>query len=112
VVQDLAIRVRALDQVVHPVEAAQQCALPAARWTDDGRDLVFPDLEGDLLQRAEGAVVGAERLDVEDDLGVAHRDGLSLPSADRHAGANLHGLSLFGDGHAGITSAYRTDCAA
>ena len=51
-------------------------------------------------------------MDGDHDLGVAHRDGIGFAGLDRHAGAHLHGLPLLGDGHAVVTSAYRTDCAA
>src|SRR6185312_1912472 len=65
VVEDLAIRMRALDEVVHPVEPPQQGALAASGGPDDGGDLVLADLERDLFQGPEVAVVGAEPLHVE-----------------------------------------------
>ena len=51
VVEDLALDARRWDQVVHPVEAADQRALAAARRTDQRRDVVLEDVQADVRAR-------------------------------------------------------------
>ena len=51
VVVDLAATVGALDQVVHPVEAAKQRGLATARRTDERRHQVLVDLHVDVADR-------------------------------------------------------------
>ena len=49
VVEQLALDRGARDEVVHPVQAADQRALPAARGSDQGRHLALEDVHRDLL---------------------------------------------------------------
>ena len=56
--------------VVHPVEAAQDRGLSAARGADERRDLVLEDLHGHAAHGAEAAVVDLELLEVEHDRAV------------------------------------------
>ena len=62
---DIALHACAGDQVVHPVEASEQGALAAARWADQGGDLVARDIDRDLLDRQgrpvpDGEAAGGE----------------------------------------------------
>src|SRR5205823_8315161 len=68
VVDDLAVRAEAGHEVVHPVQAADEGALPAARRADDGGDEVRVDLHGDVAYGGVRAVPGRELADVEDHL--------------------------------------------
>jgi hypothetical protein len=90
--EDLSVDTSAEDQVVHPVEAADERALAAARGADEGRHLVPADVESDVLQRAERAVVDVEVGDVEHD--VSRRACRSVPGfgdvGDVHGGHGHH----------------------
>ena len=54
---DVSLDARARDDVVHPVERAQERALAAARRPDERRDQVRRDVDRDCLERPLGAVV-------------------------------------------------------
>jgi hypothetical protein len=60
--QDSAIDANTLDHVVHPVETTQKRGLATARRTDECGDLVSRDLQIDLLQGLDLAVVKVEVL--------------------------------------------------
>ena len=64
--EDRSRRPHAVDEVVHPVEAAQQRGLAAARRADERRDPLLRDLEGDLAERPRRSVPERERLDGQD----------------------------------------------
>ena len=66
VVEELAVDPRARDEVVHPVQAAQERRLAAARGADQRRDRVPVDLERDAADRERRAVGDREVVDVED----------------------------------------------
>src|SRR5262249_11353729 len=75
-------------QLVHAVEAAQERRLAAARRADEGRHVLAEDLDVDVLQRMELAVVEIEiaRLDLDHLVG---RGGAALPRAlGDHFGAD------------------------
>src|SRR6476620_5984531 len=59
---DAAFDPRAGDDVVHPVQCAQERALAAPRGTDECRDEVSPDGDRDVLESALGHVVEVHRL--------------------------------------------------
>jgi hypothetical protein len=71
VVEDGSPDLRPWDDVVHPVQAADERALSAARRADDRGHLVLLDLEGDVVEREPSVVADCEVADVEDGL-VAH----------------------------------------
>jgi len=58
--QHLSSCARIRDEVVHPVQAAQERALPTSRWPDKGRCLMFIELQGDILERKKVSVVKIE----------------------------------------------------
>ena len=95
VVQDLALDAGARDQVVHPVDRAQQRALAAARRPDERRDPVRRDVERDVLHGPERAVEEAEILELEDrpDGSVGWRGAIG-----RAAGGTLDVESIDGSG--------------
>ncbi len=104
---DLALHPRAGDQVVHPVEAAEEGALAAARGADQGRDLVAGDLDRDVARRERRAVPDREALRREHglagaDVGRGRGGGVGLgASAGRRGGLGLgddraHGVSASG----------------
>ena len=53
------------DDVVHPVERAQERALAASRRADEGRDDVGAQLDGDVLEGALLSVVEVQVVDVD-----------------------------------------------
>ena len=61
--RDLALDAAALNEVVHAVERLEQGRLAAARRADEGRHLVGREVEVDVLERMEVAVVQVETLD-------------------------------------------------
>ena len=65
---------RRRDQVVHPVQAADQGALAAAGGADEGGDLLLADLEVDPPQGQELAVVDVDVVQPEHCLGGGRRD--------------------------------------
>jgi hypothetical protein len=65
VVLDLALDPCPRDQVVHPVQAADQGALAAAGRADEGGDLVLVDLEVHAAQGQEAAVVHVDVVEPE-----------------------------------------------
>ena len=73
VVDDLAVDARARDQVVHPVQAADERRLAAARRPDQRGDLVLGDLHRDVADRPVLAVVDVHVAHVEDRLGQPPR---------------------------------------
>src|SRR3970282_1001085 len=56
VVEDGALHLRPRDQVVHPVEAADERALPAPRRADEGGHGVLVHVEGHVLEGGLAAV--------------------------------------------------------
>ena len=76
VVHDLAVDPSRLDEVVHPVEAAQHGGLATAGRADERGDLVLVDLEVDVPDGLEVAVEDVEVLHVEHDLGRGGGVGL------------------------------------
>ena len=70
----------ARDEVVHPVEAADERALAAAGRADHRGDQVAVDVEADAREREVRAVGDAEVVDPEDDF-AASRPGASSASA-------------------------------
>ena len=66
VVEQLALHFGGGDQVVHPVEAAQQRALAAAGGADQRRHLVAADLHRDPLDGGDAAVEDVDALQLED----------------------------------------------
>ena len=85
VVEELAVDFGAGDQVVHPVEAAQQGALAAARGTDQRGDVVAVDVHRHALDGGHAAVEDVDALQLEDLFLVApRRAGAELrPHGDR-----------------------------
>ena len=79
----------AFRQLVHPVEAAQEGALPASRRTDDGAHAVLRKHEGDVLDDGPGAVQRREPHGLELQDGVSgRRHGVAgSPSGRRPRGA-------------------------
>jgi hypothetical protein len=69
VVDDLALDPRAGDEVVHPVQAADERRLAAARGPDQRRDLMLGDPQRDVADRAVPAVEHVDCPRVEDRLG-------------------------------------------
>src|SRR5258706_7491311 len=85
--QDLARDAHAVDQVLHAVDAAQQGRLPAARGSDQGRDLALRNVELDAVQRLCLAVPQRE---------IAHAERRLLelgPSRQVGAPRRLHGYT-------------------
>ena len=72
VVEDLPVDLRAGDLVVHPVQAADERALPAARRPDERGDRVLVHVERRLAERQSPAVRHRESVDVEDDVAGPH----------------------------------------
>ena len=107
VVVNLAADDRALDQVVHPVEAADECALAAARGADQRRDALLVDVESDVADGRLAAVRDRDVLQLEDGLGrrVRLRDVARHRWGDVHARMSLRlgGLLGHGDFHLGVT---------
>jgi hypothetical protein len=62
--------VRAFDEVVHPVEGAQERALAGTGRADDGRDPALADVQGHVLHCAEVAVPAREVVQPEHGLGL------------------------------------------
>ena len=92
---------RAVDQVVHAVEAAQQGALAATGGPDEGGDLPLLDVEGDVVQRARGAVVEIDVVDLDDGAvgGTDRRGGSHGHRAGRDGGSNGFGHGSKGGYH-------------
>src|SRR6202165_2904613 len=63
--KDLAHGASRRDQVVHPIEDAQEGALAAARRSDDRGDPLLRDLEADVLERLVLAVIEGEPVDLQ-----------------------------------------------
>src|SRR5439155_27352045 len=97
VVKHLALDTRAGDQVVHPVEAADERALAAARRPDERRHEVAVDLDADVLDRDRASITDGEVPDVEDDLTSCRRASIaSLCDLDRRHGRDrIRCLHLF-----------------
>ena len=66
VVDHVPVNLRGRDQVVHPVEAANQSALAAPGWADQRCDLVLGDLHRDAVDGLLACVEDAEVLELED----------------------------------------------
>jgi hypothetical protein len=80
-------------QIVHPVEAAKEGALAAARRTDESGHLVLWDREIDALERLIAAVPEVERLGSR--LGRVGAHGFAVLDRDRNAGRPGRGAGLF-----------------
>ena len=91
----------AVDQVVHPVETAEQCRLAATGRTDQGSDLVLGDREGDVLDRLEPSVKNGHPVKAKNLLARSHGHGDICGGRQ----AQFHG-SLFG--HDGIRRSNRS----
>ncbi len=89
---DVAFDANAVDQVVEPVDAAQQRRLAAARGADEGRDLLFGDVERDVLERLLLAVPERQILDAQD--GVLDRRMGRRIDRDRAGNRRGGGLNL------------------
>src|SRR5262245_61922422 len=90
VVEDLAFYPGIRDQVVHPVETADERALAATRRADQRRDQVAVDLEVDALDGESLAVAHGEVTDVEHRLRMRRRYLLALSHFDwRHGGDRI-----------------------
>ncbi len=76
VVLDLAGHLGGGDEVVHPVQAADERALAAARGADERGDLVLVDREVDLADGGHAAVGHAHVLELVDRLARATAEGL------------------------------------
>src|SRR5262249_20215555 len=86
-----AVHREAGDEVVHPVEAADERALAAARRADDRGDEVLVDLHRYVLHGRLAAVDRIEALDVEDPLEpLARRERRPL-RLDLHGGLDRSG---------------------
>ena len=72
-VEHLSVDAGTRDQVVHPVEAADERALAAARWSDQRGDDIAVNVEVDVLHRYRRAVTHREVSDVEDNLPLQRR---------------------------------------
>src|SRR5690606_29253266 len=73
-VADRALDPRAGDQVVHPVEAAEQRALPAPRGADEGDDAVLGDPDRDVPDGGRRPIVHGQILGFQDRLPRRHID--------------------------------------
>ena len=71
--QHLPLDPRAGDDVVHPVERAQERALAAARRADERRDHIRLDANRDVLERPLRAVIETQVPDVDERGPVRHR---------------------------------------
>ncbi len=69
VIGDRAFETGPGDEIVHPIEAAQQRTLAAARRADDGSDLVFADRHRRAPKNFRGPIEEVEILDGEDRFG-------------------------------------------
>ena len=70
--QDRALDPDVLDQVVHPVEAAQQGGLAAPGRADEGGDGLLPDGQRHVAEGLEIAVPEVEPLDLDLGARAAH----------------------------------------
>src|SRR6476620_10747854 len=64
-VENLTFYARTLDEVIHPVDAAEHGALAASGWADQGRNTIARDRERDVGDGVEIAVKDIEVLDVD-----------------------------------------------
>ena len=69
VVEHLAFDADPGDQVVHAVDRPQERRLAAAGWPDERGDLLRPDVDRDVLHRAERAVIEVQVPEADDRLG-------------------------------------------
>src|SRR5262249_29098382 len=76
---DRAVHVEAGNEIVHPVQAADEGALAAARGADHGRDEVLVHLHRHALERRLGTVDRVELFDLENGFQLlARRHRLTL----------------------------------
>src|SRR5205814_5787203 len=61
-----------LARMVEPVDRAQRRRLPGAVRADERDDLALAHVDGDPLQRLDGAVIGLDALQLEQQLRRAH----------------------------------------
>ena len=100
--EDAAGGADVVDQVVHAVQAAQQGRLAAARGTDQGRDLVAGEVDGNILQGLAAAVEEAQVVHLDDRVSArpAWRNvsavGRAATSILRTSGMLGGGLSIVG----------------
>src|SRR5919108_807993 len=87
VVEHLPLRAEARHEVVHPVQAADERALAAARGSDHRGDEVLVDLHAHPRDRRHGAVARGQAPDVED--GLAPLRGRERRLRRQHLDARL-----------------------
>ena len=80
-----AVDTHHVDQVIEPVEAAQQSRLPTAGRSDEGRDLLFRDLQRDAIEGERAAVPEREPLGGQHRLVDARYRHLRIIHDDLHA---------------------------
>ena len=85
-------------EVAHAVEHAQKRRFAAARRPDERGDLVFRDVERDVLERLEVVVPQVEVADADDGVVVRRLRGRAFAPArgDRRVRARLDCLQRFG----------------
>ncbi len=88
---DRALGPHAVDQVVHPVEAAQKRRLAAAGGADEGRDPVPRDLHRDVVERLLLPVPEREALDRQQGVGHLRVQGRVLGGIERSGRGGLGG---------------------
>src|SRR5829696_50956 len=88
VVDDLARDLRGGDEVVHPVQAADQGALAATGGPDERRDLVLVDREVDLADGRNSPVGDADVVELVDGIAAAGFGALALGLGLDHGSAH------------------------
>ncbi len=95
----VAFEAEATNEIVHPVEAAQNSAFAAARGADEGRDRVLLYRDGCIADCLEVAVEEFLDVDVDSDVVLG---GLFLPGCPR-GGAIQRFIGISGIGHRSST---------
>jgi hypothetical protein len=94
VVEDAPADLRARDEVVHPVQTAQDRRLPAAGRPDQRRDEALVDVHRHVADRRGTPVRDVQSLQLEDRLAACRLEFVLL----RERGEPLGGVALLG-GH-------------